>query len=125
MDLSSYRDRPHWSFSSLNQILNFCSLQWMFEKIERLPRPFTPIGIAMGSAYHRVMENIALHRMEQKLPTEKDTRDLFMSSGSGSRRRVRRWRRTRSRRRSSWACKGRTWWRPTSSRWTRRSGSSP
>ena len=79
MDLSSYRDRPHWSFSSLNQILNFCSLQWMFEKIERLPRPFTPIGIAMGSAYHRVMENIALHRMEQKLPTEKDTRDLFMS----------------------------------------------
>jgi ATP-dependent exoDNAse (exonuclease V) beta subunit len=51
----------------------------MFEKILRLPRPFTPIGIAMGSAYHRVMENIALHRMEQKLPTEKDTRDLFLS----------------------------------------------
>ena len=48
MNLSSYRDRSHWSFSSLNQILNFCSLQWMFEKIERLQRPFTPIGIAMG-----------------------------------------------------------------------------
>ena len=78
MDLSNYRDRPHWSFSSLNQILSVCSLQWMFEKILRLPRPFTPIGIAMGSVYHRVMENIALHRMEQKLPTEADTRGLFL-----------------------------------------------
>jgi putative RecB family exonuclease len=75
--LESYRDRPHWSYSSLNQILNICSLQWCFEKLEKLPRPFTPIAIAFGGVYHRVMEFIALSRMEQKLPTENDTRDLF------------------------------------------------
>ena len=77
MNLSTYRDRPHWSYSSLNQLLNICSLQWCFEKIEKLPRPFTPIAIAMGSVYHRVMEFIALNRLEQKLPTESDTRALF------------------------------------------------
>ena len=75
--LQSYRDRPHWSYSSLNQLLNICSLQWCFEKIEKIPRPFTPVAIAMGSVYHRVMEFIALSRMEQKLPSETDTRDLF------------------------------------------------
>ena len=79
MDLSTYRDRPHWSYSSLNQLLNLCSLQWFFEKVERLQRPFTPVGIAMGSVFHRVMEFIALHRMEQKLPAEKETRDLYMT----------------------------------------------
>ena len=64
MNLSDYRDRPHWSFSSLNQLLNVCSLQWMFEKLLRLPRPFTPVSLALGSAYDRVMEFIAMHRLE-------------------------------------------------------------
>lgn len=79
MDLSTYRDRPHWSYSSLNQLLNICSLQWMFEKLERRPKPFTPIALAFGSVYHRVMEFIALNRLEQKLPAEAETRDLFLN----------------------------------------------
>ena len=77
MNLSSMRDRPHWSFSSLNQILNICSLQYFFEKIQKLPRPFTPVSLVFGSAYHRVMEHIAAHRMEGRLPAAKDVRDLF------------------------------------------------
>ncbi len=77
MSLNNYRDRPHWSYSSLNQLLNICSLQWMFEKVEKLPRHFTPISLAFGCAYHRVMEFIAAHRMDGNLPTAKDTRDLF------------------------------------------------
>ena len=48
MNLSDYRERPHWSYSSLNLLLNICSLQWMFEKIEKLPRPFTPVSLIMG-----------------------------------------------------------------------------
>ena len=79
MDLSTYCDRPHWSYSSLNQLLNICSLQWFFEKVERLQRPFTPAAMAVGSVFHRVMENIALHRMEARLPAEQETRDLFMT----------------------------------------------
>ena len=77
MNLSDYRDRPHWSYSSLNQLLNVCSLQWMFEKLLRIPRPFTPVSLAMGSAYHRVMEFIAMHRLEGRLPMPTETRDLF------------------------------------------------
>ena len=59
MNLSDYRDRPHWSFSSLNQLLSVCSLAWKFSHIDKLPRPFTPVSLIMGSAYHRVMEFIA------------------------------------------------------------------
>lgn len=77
MSLSNYRDRPHWSYSSLNQILNICSLQYYFEKIEKLPRPFTPVSLVFGSAFHRVMEYIALNRMDGKLPAAAETRDLF------------------------------------------------
>ena len=75
--LSDVRARSHWSFSSLNQLLNICSLQYFFEKIEKLPRPFTPVSLVFGSAYHRVMEHIAMHRMEGRLPAAKDVRDLF------------------------------------------------
>lgn len=75
--LSDFRARPHWSFSSLNQLLNICSLQYFFEKIEKLPRPFTPVSLVFGSAYHRVMEFIAMHRMEGNLPVAKDVGDLF------------------------------------------------
>ena len=77
MNLSNMRERPHWSYSSLNLLLNICSLQWMFEKIEKLPRPFTPVSLIMGSAYHRVMEFIAMHRLEGRLPIPTETRDLF------------------------------------------------
>lgn len=77
MNLSNMRDRPHWSYSSLNLLLNICSLQWMFDKIQKLPRPFTPVSLIMGSAYHRAMEFIAMHRLEGKLPEAKETRDLF------------------------------------------------
>ena len=77
MNLSDYRDRPHWSFSSLNQLLSVCSLAWKFSHIDKLPRPFTPVSLVMGSAYHRVMEFIALHRLEGRLPMQSETRDLF------------------------------------------------
>ena len=80
MSLSNYRDRPHWSYSALNQLLNICSLQYYFEKIEKLQRPFTPVSLVFGSAYHRVMEHIAAHRMEGKLPAAKDVRDLFRTA---------------------------------------------
>ena len=42
-----------------------------------MPKPPTPPAPAPGSASPRATEFIALHRVEQKLPTENDTRDLF------------------------------------------------
>ena len=76
-NLHDYRDRPHWSYSSLNQLLNICSLQWFFQRVARLPQPFTPLSLAFGSAFHRVMEYVALSRQDGGIPSESDTRDLF------------------------------------------------
>lgn len=75
--LSDYRDRAHWSYSSLNQLLNICSQQYFYERIEKLPRAFTPASLVYGTVYHRVMEWIALHRMEGTVPAQNDVRDLF------------------------------------------------
>lgn len=75
--LSEYRDRPHWSYSSLNQVLNICSLQFFFERIEKLPKPFTPVALAFGSVFHRVLEFVALNRMDGQVPPPEVTRDLF------------------------------------------------
>lgn len=53
--LNDYRSREHWSFSSLNQFLNICSLQFAFDRIYRLEKTFTPISLSFGSAFHRAM----------------------------------------------------------------------
>jgi hypothetical protein len=63
MDLSTYRGWPHGSPSSLNRMLNICSLPRFIEKVQKLPRPFTPVALAVGSASHRVMEWIVLHHL--------------------------------------------------------------
>lgn len=53
--LEEYRKQPHWSFSSLNQLLNICSLQWAFQRVDRKARAFTSVNLCFGSAYHRTM----------------------------------------------------------------------
>jgi hypothetical protein len=74
--LDDYRDRPHWSFSALNQFLN-CSLQYYFDRIARLPRAFIPVSLSFGSAFHRAMEWMHLSIKEGGQPTENEARDLF------------------------------------------------
>ncbi|REJ91797.1 MAG: PD-(D/E)XK nuclease family protein [Planctomycetota bacterium] len=46
--------RPHWSFSQVAQYQR-CPLQYFFERIVRLPRSFTPTGLALGSAVHAAL----------------------------------------------------------------------
>jgi len=77
--LKEYRARPHWSFSALNQFFNICSLQYSFDRIYRLPKTFTPLPLSFGSAYHRVMEWIALTRMEGRVPEPAEASDLFQN----------------------------------------------
>lgn len=67
-NLADYRERPHWSYSALNQFFNICSLQFAFQRILKLPAAFTPVALGFGSAYHRVMEHVALQRMEGGRP---------------------------------------------------------
>jgi len=76
--LQQYREeRPHWSYSALNQFFNICSLQYYFDKIEKRRKTFTPASLAFGSAYHRVMEWAALTRKQGRAPTSQETSDLF------------------------------------------------
>jgi putative RecB family exonuclease len=44
-------DRLHWSYSQINQYLR-CPLQYYFERILKLERPFVPSAMALGSAVH-------------------------------------------------------------------------
>ena len=75
--LQDYRSRPHWSYSSLNQFLNVCSLQWAFERIYKVPKPFTPVALSFGSAFHRTLEWVHLLKKQGEQAGEQETRDLF------------------------------------------------
>ena len=77
--LTDYRERPHWSFSALNQFFNICSLQYAFDKIYRLPKAFTPLPLSFGSAFHRVMEWAAFTRMQGQTPMAAEASDLFQT----------------------------------------------
>ena len=77
MTLSDLRDREHWSYSSLNQFLNICSLQYAFDRVYRVERAFIPVTLPFGSVFHRALEWAALTRMEGKMPSAKEGSDLF------------------------------------------------
>lgn len=47
-------NHPYWSYSRLAQYLR-CPLQFYFEKVLRLPRPFTSSSLVLGSAVHEAL----------------------------------------------------------------------
>jgi hypothetical protein len=69
--------REHWSYSSLNQLLNICPLQWAMQRLYREKAEFVPVSLAFGSAFHRTLEALSLQRMEGIQMKEGDARDLF------------------------------------------------
>jgi CRISPR/Cas system-associated exonuclease Cas4 (RecB family) len=62
MTLQELRKRPHWSFSSLNSLLNICNLQWKFQKIDKLKPTHTSVNLVAGSVYHRTLDQVYLCR---------------------------------------------------------------
>jgi len=58
--LNELRDRPHWSFSALNQLLNICSLQFFFQKMEKLTPSHTPVNLVAGSVHHHTLDQVYL-----------------------------------------------------------------
>jgi len=75
--LSEYRQRPHWSYSAINQFLNICSLQFAFDRVYRLEKTFTPVSLAFGSAFHRTMEWLHLEHMEGRTPPQGASAERF------------------------------------------------
>jgi putative RecB family exonuclease len=59
----SPRDRPHWSYSQVNQFLR-CPLSYYFDRVAKLPKPFISSGLALGSTVHHTLAEI--HRSIQE-----------------------------------------------------------
>ena len=75
--LEDYRQRPHWSYSAINQFLNICSLQFAFDRVYRLEKTFTPVSLAFGSAFHRTMEWLHLEHKEGCHPRQGESAERF------------------------------------------------
>lgn len=48
-------NRPHWSYSSVNQYLR-CPLQFYFQRVLKLPQPTVGSGLVLGSSVHAALE---------------------------------------------------------------------
>ena len=70
-------DREHWSYSSVNQFLNICSLQWAFQRYYQLPKEFIPVNLSFGSAFHRTLEAFSMQRLDGKTMAEQATQEMF------------------------------------------------
>lgn len=75
--LNAYRDRPHWSFSALNQFVNICSLQYAFQRVMKLHPSFTAPSLSFGTAFHRACEWLNLTRKDGTMPRKAEASDLF------------------------------------------------
>jgi CRISPR/Cas system-associated exonuclease Cas4 (RecB family) len=72
-------NRPHWSYSALRQYLS-CPLQYFFQRVAKLPQPFTASGLAMGSAVHEALATY--HRsLQQTRPAPPEAvRKVFLTA---------------------------------------------
>jgi len=77
MTLQELTLRPHWSYSSLNQLLNICSLQYWFSRILKLEPTHASVNLVAGSVYHRTMDQIFLARKLEVPLTLDEARELY------------------------------------------------
>jgi putative RecB family exonuclease len=75
--LAELRKRPHWSFSSLNSLLNICSLQWYFQKVAKLKPTHTSVNLVAGSVYHRTLDQVFLARKLEMPMTIDEAKELY------------------------------------------------
>lgn len=75
--LSELRNRPHWSYSSLNGLLNICSLQWYFQKVAKLKPTHTSVNLVAGSVYHRTLDQVYLARKLEMPLTIEEALELY------------------------------------------------
>ena len=71
--------RPHWSYSQLAQYLR-CPLQYFFERIAKLPRPFVPSGMALGSAVHHALAVYHRQLLLGTLPSSQEIQAEFLNA---------------------------------------------
>jgi Holliday junction resolvase-like predicted endonuclease len=75
--LASLRRQPHWSFSRINALVNYCSLAWAFRYVHRLKPRFTPVSLVFGSAFHSALAFHATRRLHGQEATIADCQEVF------------------------------------------------
>jgi len=72
-------DRPHWSYSQLSQFLR-CPLQYFFERIAKLPKPFLPSSMVLGSAVHQSLAEYHRRLQSQQSVSRDHVQEKFMTA---------------------------------------------
>jgi ATP-dependent exoDNAse (exonuclease V) beta subunit len=68
LNFEELRKAPHWSFSSLNQILNLCSLQYAFRKVDQVQPDFVPVNLVFGKSFHKSVSHLYRGLREKTAP---------------------------------------------------------
>jgi putative RecB family exonuclease len=71
--------RPHYSYSQLSQYLR-CPLQYYFERIVRLPRPFVSSSLVLGSSVHEALAHYHTNLQEHRKVTSHNIGDVFLKA---------------------------------------------
>ena len=90
-------NRPHWSYSAINQYANICSLQYYFQRVAKLPPERVSSNLIFGSAIHAALsEFVTSHKLDDaknlfetrlraaygdKIPVEGDTLEDLLVKG--------------------------------------------
>jgi CRISPR/Cas system-associated exonuclease Cas4 (RecB family) len=75
--LAELRRQPHWSFSRINALVNYCSLAWAFRYVHRLQPESTPVSLVFGGAFHSALAFHATRRLHGKKVTVADCQEVF------------------------------------------------
>ena len=75
--LASLRRQPHWSFSQINALVNYCSLAWAFRYVHRREPEFRPVSLVFGSAFHSALASHATRRLHGQEVTVTDSHGVF------------------------------------------------
>src|SRR5512146_2491072 len=70
-------DRPHLSYSQINQFLRICPLQYAFQRLSQIQPEFVTESLPFGSAIHRTAEYFWANRMDGKDVSADDLAELF------------------------------------------------
>jgi putative RecB family exonuclease len=75
--LAELRKRPHWSFSRINGLVNYCSLAWAFRYVYKREPESRPASLVFGSAFHGALAFHANRRLQGKDCATNDYQDVF------------------------------------------------
>ncbi len=75
--LDSLRQRPHWSFSSINGLVEYCSLKWAFQRVYREEPMFTPVPLVFGKVYHGALTFAFGKRARGESCTDAECAEVF------------------------------------------------